>query len=46
MNQRTIIIIISIIWGFGLSCLLKHLFHNGETIILKLPKINKDSCVN
>lgn len=36
MNQRTITIIISIIWGFGLACILKNLFQNGESVILKI----------
>lgn len=31
--------IISIIWGFGLACLLKHLLKNGESIIINIPNI-------
>lgn len=40
MNQKTVVIIVSIIWGFGLACLLKHLFQNGETIIIKIPELS------
>lgn len=31
--------LISIIWGLGLACLLKHLFKNGESIIINVPNI-------
>lgn len=45
MNQRNIIIIISVIWGFGLACILKYLFQNGETIIIKIPQLDKNNCI-
>jgi hypothetical protein len=35
MSKKYLTILISIIWGFGLACLLKTIFANGECIIIE-----------
>jgi hypothetical protein len=37
MKEKYITIIVSTIWGLGFAFMIKHLFQNGESIIIKIP---------
>lgn len=41
MDDKNTTIVISIIWGLGLACFFKFLFLNGESVIIKVPDIQK-----
>uniref|UniRef100_A0A6C0LSU9 Uncharacterized protein n=1 Tax=viral metagenome TaxID=1070528 RepID=A0A6C0LSU9_9ZZZZ len=38
LNNRTAIIVISLIWGFGLALLFRRVCNNDQCIIVKVPQ--------
>lgn len=37
LNNRVVIILISMIWGFGLALLFRRVCHNDQCVVVKIP---------